>query len=271
MPKISVIMGVYNCNDYEGLKTSVMSIINQTYKDWELLICNDGSTNNTLELLNEIAKLDSRIKILSYGKNRTLAGALNFCLEHAKGEYIARQDDGYDESVYERFQKQIEFLEKREEYDFVGSNMKVFDGNGFEGQVILPEKITKNDFLWNSPVSHPSIIVRKSAYEKVGGYRISKETRRCEDYDLFMRMYSVGLKGYNIQENLYLYKVVLDTHNKYRPMKYRIDEAVVRYKGFREMGILLKGLPYILKPILISLIPARLFTSMKKFMYKRDN
>ena len=268
MPKISVIMGVYNCKDYEGLKTSVLSIINQTFQDWELLICNDGSTNNTLYLLNQIAKLDNRIKILSYEKNRTLAGALNFCLEHTNGEYIARQDAGYDISEKDRFEKQIKFLMKNKEYDFVGSNMKVFDGNGFEGQVILPEKIAKADFLWNSPVSHPSIIARKSAYEKVGGYRISKETRRCEDYDLFMRMYSVGLKGYNIQENLYHYRIVLDNKKKYRPMKYRIDEAVVRYKGFKAMGILLRGIPYIFKPIVIGILPAELFTWIKKMTYK---
>ena len=263
-------MGVYNCNDYEGLKTSIMSIITQTYKDWELLICNDGSTNNTLDLLNEIAKLDNRIKILSYEKNRTLAGALNFCLEHTTGEYIARQDDGYDISEKDRFKKQLEFLEQNSEYDFVGSNMKVFDGNGFEGQVILPEKITKEDFLWNSPISHPSIIARKSAFERVGGYRVSKETRRCEDYDLFMRMYSNGIKGYNIQENLYNYKITLNSKKKYRPMEYSIDEAIVRYKGFKAMGIALSGLPYVLKPIIVGMIPSQLFVCIKKYIFDRS-
>lgn len=267
MPTVSVIMGVYNCSDYKGLETSVMSIINQTYKDWELLICNDGSTDDTLEKLYILAELDKRIKVLTYSDNRTLAGALNFCLEHSSGKYIARQDDGYDISVKDRFAKQIEFLNKNHDYDFVGSNMKVFDGNGFEGRLVLPELITKEDFLWSSPVSHPSIIVRKSAYEKVGGYRISKETRRCEDYDLFMRMFSIGIKGYNIQEDLYHYKVVVENNKKYRPLKYRIDEAIVRYKGYKAMGILLKGLPYIFKPILIGMIPQFIFSKIRKKQY----
>lgn len=268
MPTITVIMGVYNCKDYNGLKTSVMSIINQTYKDWELLICNDGSTDDTLEKLCKIAKLDNRIKILTYSNNRTLAGALNYCLKYAKGTYIARQDDDYDISEKDRFRKQLDFLEKNQEYAFVGSNMKVFDRYGFEGNVILPELVTKEDFLWNSPVSHASIIARKEAYDLAGGYRIATETRRCEDYDLFMRMYALGLKGYNIQENLYEYKVEITAGKKYRPMKFRIDEAIVRYKGFKEMGILFKGIPYIFKPIVIGLIPASLFACIKKRMYK---
>ena len=70
MIKVSVIMGVYNCKNEELLKKSVDSIINQTYKNWEFIICNDGSTNNTLEMLNEIAQKDSRIKIISYSTNK---------------------------------------------------------------------------------------------------------------------------------------------------------------------------------------------------------
>ena len=78
MIKVSVIMGVYNCKNEELLKKSVDSIINQTYKNWEFIICNDGSTNNTLEMLNEIAQKDSRIKIISYSTNK----GLNYALIH---------------------------------------------------------------------------------------------------------------------------------------------------------------------------------------------
>ena len=77
MIKVSVIMGVYNCKNEELLRKSVDSIINQTYKNWEFIICNDGSTNNTLEMLNEIAKKDPRIKIISYSTNKGLNYALN--------------------------------------------------------------------------------------------------------------------------------------------------------------------------------------------------
>lgn len=268
MPKISVIMGVYNCKNYNSLEKSVKSIINQTYKNWEFIICNDGSTNNTLQMLSYIAALDKRIKIISYKDNRGLASALNYCLQFASGEFIARQDDDEDVSTPDRFEKQLKFLIQNKEYDFVGSNCTVFDNNGIYGKLKVPEKVNKENFLWNSPFAHPTVIFTKKSLQYVKGYRIAEETKRCEDYDLFMRMYAKGLKGYNIQEDLYSYKSIIDKNKKYRPMKDRIDEAIVRYKGFKAMGILLKGIPFIVKPILIGLISVKLFAFIKKSTYK---
>lgn len=115
---------------------------------------------------------------------------------------------------------------------------------------------------------HPTVIFSKKSLQLVNGYRIAKETKRCEDYDLFMRMYAKGFKGYNIQEDLYSYKSIIDKNKKYRPMKDRIDEAIVRYKGYKAMGILAKGIPFIIKPILIALIPAKVFAIIKEFTYK---
>lgn len=267
MPKISVIMGVYNCKNYEMLKKSVISIINQTYNDWEFIICDDGSINNTEDMLHEIAKLDRRIKIIGYKENRGLANALNCCIKEATGEYIARQDDD-DISHPTRFEKQIKFIEYNNEYSIVGTIANVFDDSGIWGKYRLDEVVTKNSFLWNSPFLHPSLVIRKSDLEKVGGYRVAKETRRCEDYDLWMRMYAVGMKGYNLQEVLFNYRIDIDPEKKYRPMKYRIDEAIVRYKGFKAMGILLKGIPYIFKPFVIGLIPQCIFKVIRKKQYE---
>ena len=266
MPKVSVIMGVFNCKDPKMLEDSVASIINQTYKDWEFIICNDGSTNNTLEILEKVAKLDSRIRIISYEKNKGLANALNYCLKYANGELIARQDDD-DISLPERFEKQVAFLNKHKEYNLVGTIAYVYDDNGIWGSYALDKEPSKTSFLWNSPFIHPSIMVYKSDLFKIGGYRVEKETRRCEDYDLFMRMYAVGMKGYNIQEHLYKYKIIRDSENKHRPMKYRIDEAIVRFKGFMAMRIFWKGIPFIIKPIIIGLIPQTIFKKIKKKTY----
>mgnify|MGYP004642533531 CR=1 FL=1 len=266
MPKISVIMGTYNCRNFELLDKSVESILNQTFEDFEFLICDDGSTNGTLNHLKEIEKKDKRIHILSYDNNRGLNYALNTCLENAKGKYIARQDDD-DISNPLRLEKEIDFLEKHNEYALVGTLADVFDDKGSWGKYNNPEKPTKNDFYWNSPFIHPSILVCKSAYDAVKGYRIAKETRRCEDIDLFMRMYAIGYKGYNIQEYLYSYRMINSSYIKYRPMKYRIDEAVVKFKGYKLMGNLLGGLPYVIKPILVGLIPQKILYQIKKRRY----
>lgn len=267
MARVSVIMGVYNCKNKELLRESVESIINQTYTDWELLICNDGSTDDTLEALIKLENKDSRIKVIGYERNRGLAFALNQCIAHANGEYIARQDDD-DISEANRLERQIDFLDKHLEYAIVGCTAKVYDESGVWGEYRLVEEPEIKTFYWNSPFAHPTVMIRKNALINSGCYRVSKETRRCEDYDLFMRMYSLGYCGYNLQEYLYRYRIVNDLHKKHRPMKYRIDEAIVRYKGFKDLKILYgKGIFYVVKPILVGLIPQHILYYIKKNSY----
>lgn len=265
-PKLSVIMGVYNCKEKKLLLESVKSVISQTFLDWELLICNDGSVDDTANFLDEISKLDSRVRILSYDKNCGLNHALNTCLKEARGKYIARQDDD-DRSYPQRFETQIQFMEEHPEYSVIGTNADVYDDNGIWGSYKVDEKPTKESFLWNSPFIHPTVMMRKSTLEIVKGYREVKAARRCEDYDLFMRLYAKGYKGYNIQENLYCYRMVNDLRVKHRPMKYRIDEAIIRYQGFRQSQLMPKGIIYVVKPILIGLIPQRILYEIKKKRY----
>ena len=88
MVKVSVIMGVYNCKDKKMLKKSIDSIINQTYSNWEYIICNDGSTDNTLEELNKIVQVDSRIKVISYDKNKGIKLRFKYVLERGKRKHI---------------------------------------------------------------------------------------------------------------------------------------------------------------------------------------
>ena len=266
MPKVSVIMGVYNCKNVDALYRSVKSIINQTFKDWEFIICDDGSRDNTLKVLQNISNLDTRIKIIGYKGNKGLANALNYCLTFSKGEYIARMDDD-DISHQDRFEKQIQFLEKHKDYDFVGSIANVFNENGIWGILKMPEYPQKEDFLWNMPFIHPSMMFNKEVLLEINGYNTDEINKRCEDYTLVMDLYSKGFNGYNFQEALINYYLE-NGSKKYRPMKDRIAEAKVRYIGYKKNKILLKGLPYILKPILIGLIPQCIFKQIKKWQYK---
>lgn len=267
MAKVSVIMGVYNCKNKKLLRKSIQSIIDQTYADWEFLICDDGSTDDTLEVLTKFEGKDSRIRIIGYEQNKGLAYALNQCIACSNGEYIARQDDD-DASEVIRFARQVDFLDKHQEYAIVGCTAKVYDESGSWGEYKLEEKPVIKTFLWNSPFAHPTVMMRKNALVSSGCYRVAKETRRCEDYDLFMRMYSLGYYGYNLQEHLYRYRIVNNVHKKYRPMKYRIDEAIVRYKGFKNLQILHgKGILYVFKPIFVGLIPQPILYHIKKNSY----
>lgn len=254
-PTVSVIMGVHNCNNLSGLKQSVQSICNQTYRDWEFIIVDDGSKDGgvTFSAIGELAATDDRIIALRYEDNKGLSYALNYCLKFAQGEYIARQDDD-DLSIPTRLEKQVAFLDYHPEIDIVGTEALLFDADGEWGKLKLPSRPSSQDFLWNSPFIHPSVVIRAESLRSVGGYRVAPETMRGQDYDLFMRMYSCGMRGANLKEELYLYRSDRATM-KYLPMKYRINEAKIRYNGFKKMRLGIGSYPFVVKPILLGLMP----------------
>ena len=110
MPEVSIIMGVYNIKSFAEVEETAKSIINQTYTDWEFIICDDGSTNGSFETLKKLEKLDPRIKVIGYENNQGLSTALNACIDSSTGRYIARQDSE-DLSYPDRLEREIAFLE----------------------------------------------------------------------------------------------------------------------------------------------------------------
>lgn len=266
MVKISVIMGVYNTSNYAILNKAVNSILNQTYKNFEFIICDDGSTDNTYEKLKNIERSDRRIKIIKNDINRGLAYTLNHCISVSNGEYIARMDAD-DISLTNRFELELKFLEENLEYDFVGCNVFLIDDKGCWGKRCYKEKVAKKDFLFNSPFTHPTIMIRKHVIDTVGGYRVEKITRRAEDYELWMRLYANGFRGYNIQDFLFEYREDNKTFAR-RKYKYRLDEAMIRYKGFKSLGLMPVGLIYVLKPIILGMIPQCIYRCIKKYQFR---
>lgn len=261
--KISVIMGIYNSRSKKVLKESIDSILNQTYKNFEFIICDDGSSNECITWAKEICKNDNRVKFIKNEENKGLAFTLNHCLKVAEGDYIARMDDD-DISHLDRFEKQIKFLEENKEYGLVGSVMNLFDEQGVWGKRKYKEYVKKEDFLYRVAVPHPTIMARKDAYNIVNGYRDLKKTYRVEDYDCFMRMFARGIKMYNFQEALLDYREdkICAKKKKYR---YRLNEMYVRYNGFKELKILkFKNYIYVLKPLLAGVIPQKFIKSFQK-------
>lgn len=259
-PTVSIIMGVLNAEN--RMKDAIKSIQNQIFTDWEFIICDDGSTDSTYNVLLNLAEKDRRIKPIKNEKNLGLTRTLNRCLEIAKGKYIARMDDD-DFSYVNRLEVQVNFLEENTEYDFVSSAVDVYDGEKVVYKEKRKEFPQKEDFLWNSPFVHPATMFRTLKIKEVYGYRFAQETRRAEDYDLFMRMYAEGMKGYNFQEAVLRYFVNLEAMRK-RRYKYRIDEAIVRYKGFKRLGLFPKAVIYVIKPLVVGLLPNRLLFKIKQ-------
>ncbi len=260
MPLISVIMSVYN-SDRDMLTKSVRSVLEQTLGDFELIICDDNSESGSLDYLPD----DSRIKIISSGKNKGLARGLNLCLEHAAGKYIARQDDD-DWSVPERFEKQAAFLDGRPDIAFVGSDCALFDSGGnVHGFRSMPAEVEKTDFLFNSPFIHGSVMFRREVFD-VCRYRLTGRTKKYEDYDLFMRLYAEGFRAANINEQLYYF--YYDTNLRSVPFRMRVDEYKVRMNGFKKLGLMPKGFFHAIKPLVLGILPSRLQMRLKKTFNK---
>lgn len=259
MPLISVIMGVHNSNE-AMLNKAVVSIISQTERDFEFLICDDGSDEKTKKLLQNISATDNRIRILTLPENKGLAEALNACLDAAVGEFIARQDDD-DYSHPERFARQIKYLYDNPDVDFIGTACELFDSNGkVYGERIMPVKIDKNSFLYNSPFIHGSMMFRKKVFSD-NCYRTIGKLKRYEDYDLFMTLTAKGYKSANMSEKLYSF--YFESKARKISFKSRRDEFNVRMEGFKKLGLMPKGFFYALKPLVLGLIPHSLFIKLK--------
>lgn len=231
--KVSIIMGIYNCE--KTLKKSIDSILNQTYENWELIMCDDGSTDNTYEIANEYAKKDERIKLIKNSKNMGLAKSLNNCLKISSGEYIMRHD-GDDIMIKDRIEKQVNYMETNN-CDACGSGAYIFDDNGIWG-IRQPSKIpTKSCMILGSPFIHPTVIIKRDVLLKVGGYSDNELTRqRLEDYDLWIKIYENNCILHNIQEPLILYREDRNAYIK-RKKKFRIAETKARLHACRRLNI----------------------------------
>lgn len=248
------------------LQTAIESILNQSLPDFEFIICDDGSKDSTYDILHRYKK-DLRISIIKNERNMGLAFSLNRCLSISKGKYIVRQDAD-DYSDLSRLKILVDFMENNLNYDFVGSSVRYFNENGIWGKYQLPQYPQYRDFLFTVPFIHATVIFRANSLKKVGGYRVSKETLRCEDYDLFMSMYSQGMVGTNIQQYLYYVREDSAAQNR-RKYKYRFDEAKVRLLGYKKLRLLPIGYLYALKPLVVGMIPIKLLQLMKDRYYQR--
>jgi len=249
VPTVSVIMGIYNCSD--TLTDSIQSIINQNYTDWELILCDDCSTDNTYEIAKGFSDKYENIKLLRNSRNMGLAFTLNKCLSVARGKYIARAD-GDDICLPDRFKIQVEFLNQNHDYQVVGSSAILYDETGDRAIRKAIETPDKYDLVYKVPFIHPTIMMRKEAYDELEGYTVSDRTRRGQDTDLWFRFFAHGFKGYNIQKPLLKYHESLDDYSK-RGFKVRWSGIKTRYIGYKRLGFPKRYYIFLLKPLIAAL------------------
>ena len=251
MPRVSIIMGVYNGS--LKMDVSINSIIAQTYKDWEFIICDDGSKDDSFSKLQEYASKDARIVVVKNEQNSGLAKTLNNCLSVAKGQYIARMDDD-DYSHPDRLEKEVAFLDEHPEYAIVATGRNMVDENGLWGEDVFIGERTGVDIFKGNMFVHPTVMIRKEAYDKVGGYSTYPGIGREEDTDLWCKMYSNGYKGFITGEKLLDYFESRTSMSR-RKFKYRIAESRIKLKYRKSLGVPFYMIPLALKPILVGLLP----------------
>ena len=253
-------MGIYNCAN--TLEEAIESILTQTYQEWELIMCDDGSQDNTYEVATSFSKKYENIIVFQNERNMGLNYTLNRCLEKANGKYIARMD-GDDISLPTRLEKEVAFLDQHREYAIVSTNMIYFDENGEWGKSNMLKFPQKEDLVKATPFCHAPCMVRREAYEKVKGYSVEKKLLRTEDYHLWFKMYLEGYRGYNLQEVLYKMR---DDRNatQRRKFKYRINEAYVKRLIMKNFDLPIKNIVYVVRPIIVGVMPTFLYEYLHK-------
>lgn len=264
MPTVSIIMGVYNGE--ATLPEALDSILNQTYSDWEFIVCDDCSTDRSREILECYAAKDKRIICIRNLQNKGLAASLNRCLEHVHGSYIARMDCD-DLSTKTRLEEQVRFLDSHPEYDLVGTFMQAFDEEGLH-QIIESKQVpTKYDLPKGAPFSHATIMMRIPAMRKLNGYRISNHTVRTEDVDLWFRFFAAGFAGANLAKPLYLVRMD-DTAYKRRKLKYMFHASFIIWNGCGLLDLPFYYRIYCVKPILSWILPKDFKTRLRRWLIK---
>ena len=185
MPRLSVVMPVFNAGDY--LIEAVESILRQSFSDFELILINDGSTDGSGSILDRMARADARIR-LHHQSNRGLVETLNRGFDLARTPYVARMDAD-DVAIPDRFDKQISYLEMHPEVALLGGAIDMINGQGevfsHAAHACTNEEIQAT-LLKSCCFAHSTVMVRKDAVSAAGGYR--KAFVHCEDYDLWLRL-----------------------------------------------------------------------------------
>lgn len=215
--KVTVLMSVYNGEKY--LREAIDSILNQTFRDFEFLIINDGSTDRTMEILESYN--DPRIKIINNERNIGLTKSLNKGLKMARGEYIARMDAD-DVSMPDRLKKQVDFLDDHQDYAVVGTFVKILNKDS-EVICLLERPIEDTEirgFLKrDNCIAHGSVMIRKTCLLDVGLYDELME--RSQDYELWLRL-SKKYRLANIPNYLYMWR----RHNENIEAKYIEEQKI---------------------------------------------
>jgi len=189
-PLVSVIIPVYN--GASCLKRAVISVQKSSFKNFEIILVNDGSTDQSKSICLQLQKENQNIRTYSFKKNKGLSRTLNFAINKASGKYIARLNQD-DLMLPTRLKKQTDFLEKNPDYVMVGGALELFNekGKNFE-KLFLPlkDKAIRKNWLYLNSFADPAVMYVKEAVLKTGGYK--QKYYPADDFHLWYRIGNLG-------------------------------------------------------------------------------
>lgn len=245
IPRVTVAMSVFDNATY--LPAAIASIQAQSFSDFEFLIVDDGSRDESGAIADGCAAADSRLRVI-HTPNQGLVRALNLITAQARAPLIARMD-GDDIALPDRFARQVAFLDTHPQVDVLGSACTSIDATGAPDGVVEPVVATADipaHLSIGPPLCHPSVMLRRATLEKVGGYRAAY--RHCEDYDLWLRIAEQGTLA-NLDEPLLLYRRTSTQVSARHALEQKYGAAVAweahveRCAGRRDPGEGLSHLP----------------------------
>ena len=213
---VSIITPVYNCEKL--IKKTIECVLNQTYQNWEMLLVDDCSTDNSVKIIKEYAKNDKRIKYIKLKENSGAAIARNVALENSKGRFIAYLDSD-DLWKSEKLEKQVKFMLKNN-YAFTCTDYEKIDENDkFLKTIRIPEKVNYNLFLRNTIIQTVGVMVDT----KITGKEllVMPNIRRRQDAATWAQLLKAGFDCYEVPESLSYYRVVKNSlsSNKFKAIK----------------------------------------------------
>lgn len=215
--KVTVLLPVYNCAQY--ITEAIDNILAQSVDNFEFLIIDDGSTDETPRILRNYK--DPRIRLIRH-ENRGLAGTLNVGIGLARGKYIARQDQD-DISLPDRLAKQVSYMESHPECGLLGTWAQIMEGDRlterYHKHPASPSEL-RYQLLFNNPFVHSSVMLRKSVLETLGGYSTDPSRQPPEDYELWSRL-SRHSSVANLPEVLLHYREVPGSMSRVGPSPFR--------------------------------------------------
>jgi glycosyltransferase EpsE len=248
--KVSVIMGIYNCAP--TLRESIDSILSQTYSNFQLILCDDASKDDTYKIAQDYKiKNPDKIILIKNDENLGLSKTLNNCLKYADGKFIARMD-GDDISMPDRFEKQVDFLVKNPKYIVCGCAVIPFDENG---EYCVRYHPNDENIKHKRGCIHATLLCRREMYDRLGGYCEEWFANRCEDQYLWYSLSTnEDMFTYNLDEPLYKVREDRNTYSR-RTFKNAFTTSVCLFKCYRMMHFPIYKYISVLRPFGTAIMP----------------